>query len=151
MSESNGASVYPPRVQKSFSKLAHDALELAELQIKLFKVDTTVAGRILWSTLILASVGFALLIAALPLVMLALAEALIEHNGWSRMEALGLVAMTGLLLSALVISIGWWKFKRCLTAWQRSSEEFSRNIVWLKSALKSDDDLSLPESRKTYR
>ncbi|TWU27678.1 phage holin family protein [Bythopirellula polymerisocia] len=150
MSETNGAAPYPPRVQKSFSTLARDALDLAELQFKLFKLDSKAASRILWGTLILAAIGLALLVAALPLAMLAVAEALIENNGWSRMEALGMVSGGGILASAIAISLGWWKFKECLTAWNRSSEELTRNVDWLKSTLSSEEELPLPTSRKTF-
>ncbi len=149
MSKLNGATPYPPRMHRSFSKLAQDALDLAELQFKLFKLDTKRAGRILWTTLILAAIGFAVLVAALPVGLLALAEVLVENNGWSRMEALAAVSGGGFALCVLLIGLGWWKFTHCLIAWQRSSEELTRNIQWLKHTLSRDEDLPVPESRKS--
>ena len=150
MSETNGAVPYPPRVHKSFSKLAQHALDLAELQFKLFKVETKSAGRILWSTLIFAAIGFAVLVAVLPLALLGVAETLMQRYDWSRIEALFTVSGGGFLTSAVLISLGWWKFKECLNAWERSSSELARNIDWLKSTLKSEDQLSIPPTRKSF-
>lgn len=137
MNESNGASgrTSQPHATKGFSTLARDAIELAELQVKLFKLDSRDAGRNMRATMILSAIALVLLLACLPVVLLAGAEALVEYSQWSRFESLSAVAGGSLVLCGLLGAIGWWKLRQGLTSWQRSNEELSRNVAWLKSTL----------------
>ncbi|QEG36924.1 phage holin family protein [Bythopirellula goksoeyrii] len=153
MNNSNGASgkASQPHVTKSFSKLAHDAIELAELQVKLFKLDSRDAGRDMRATMILSAIGLVLLLACLPVVLLAGAEALVEYSQWSHFEALSIVAAGSLVLCVILGAISWWKLKKGLTSWQRSNEELSRNVAWLKSTLSNNSQATSKTQAATSR
>ncbi|QDS99473.1 phage holin family protein [Adhaeretor mobilis] len=141
MSASNGyhAKSRPqPHVRKSLGNLAHDAVELGEMQVQLLKLDTCEAGRKTRSSIVLALIGLTLSLASLPVAQFAIAEALIESGDWSRSGALGAAAIGTLAISLVFAAITWWKLRQGLGSWQRSNEEFSRNIAWFKSALRTN-------------
>jgi hypothetical protein len=119
--------------------LARDVLELTELQGSLLKVETKEAGRIAWRTLIWATLGITFLVAALPVALFAVAQALTDYAEWPRTAALGAAAVGSLIVSAIATTVGWRTFQHLLTAWRRSSNELSENVAWLKATLDSDD------------
>lgn len=123
-------------VRKSVSNLAHDAVELGELQFKLIKADGIEAAKRARSSIAFVTVGLALLVASLPVALLAVAEVLIEIGEWSRLLALSASAGGALLLSLLFALAGWWHLKQSFATWERSSVEFNRNVQWLKSVLR---------------
>lgn len=120
------------------STLAYDAIELGQLQAKLLKLDASESARNVRSSLILLCIALAALLAALPVALIAAAEALVEYADWSRPAALGISAGAASALCVLLLIIMWNKLQVAANAWQRSAAEFSRNIAWLKSALKGD-------------
>lgn len=123
----------------AFASLAHDALELGELQLRLAKLDAVENARKLRSTAILAVVGTLTLMAALPVALFSLGEWLAVQYDWTRASALFAAAGCGLIASGLLFGFAYYKLRQGFATWQRSTEELQQNIQWLKQTLKPSD------------
>ena len=144
---SNGkAKPAEPNVAASFSGLAHDAIELAELQARLLKLDVQSAARNGGMSIALAVVGICLLLGCVPVALVALGEVFVAQWGWSRAAAFGAAAAIGLALSAGAAAAAWIRVRTALASLQRSRDELNRNIAWIKSNLKRDK-LQRPQTR----
>jgi hypothetical protein len=141
----NGQPADEPNVAASFSGLAHDAIELAELQAQLLKLDVKAAARNGRTGLVLGTVGVCLLLGCVPVALLALAEVFVAQYGWSRAGSLGVAAAIGLVLSAGAGAAAWYRLRRGLASLQRSRDELNRNIAWIKSNLKRDKQRSVSD------
>ena len=137
----NGKSHFPPgAVARDVGSLAHDAIELSELQFDLFKIELRQAALGLFGPIAMfVGAGIAIL-ASLPLLLFFVATALIEWAGWTDGYApwAYLVAFgVGALIAAVVAAVGWTVLKRKLVLFRSSREELTRNIAWIKSALRA--------------
>jgi len=139
------ANAADPNVAASFSSLAHDAVELAELQAQLLKLDVQAAARYGGMSIILLVVGACLLLGCVPVALAALAEMFVAHYGWSQAGALGAAAAVGLAISAVAGAAAWYRLRKALQSLQRSRGELNRNIAWLKSNLKRDKATSFSD------
>lgn len=136
---SNGkAKPAEPNVAASFSGLAHDAIELAELQARLLKLDVQSAARNGGMSIALAVIGICLLLGCVPVALVALGEVFVAQWGWSRAAAFGTAAAIGLALSAGAAAAAWIRVRTALASLQRSRDELNRNIAWIKSNLRRD-------------
>jgi hypothetical protein len=127
-----------PNVAKSFSGLAHDAIELAELQARLLKLDAQAAARNGGTSLALLVLGACLLLGCMPVALLALGELFVLQFDWPRAGAYAASAAIGLALSAGAGLAAWQRIRTAASALRRSSEELNRNIAWIKTNLKRD-------------
>lgn len=126
-----------PNVAASFSELTHDVIELAELQTQLFALDIKSTTQKTRTSLMLAVLGICLLLGSIPVALYALAELLVEQAAWSHAAGFGLATLIGLGLSGGILAAGYIRLTKGLGALQRSREELSRNIAWIKSTLRS--------------
>jgi uncharacterized membrane protein YqjE len=126
-----------PDVAGSVSGLAHDVIELTELQVQLLTLDIKKSSQKTRLCLILAIIGICLLLASIPVALFALAELLVEQLEWSRSAALGIATLVGLLLSAILAGTAYGIFRSGLFSLQRSREELNHNIAWIKSTLRN--------------
>ncbi len=137
--QTNGkAKADRPNVRESLTGLAHDAIELAELQAQLLKLDARAAARSGGMSIAISIGGACLLLGCVPVALLALAEVLVAQWGWSREGALGAAAAIGLALSAGAGAAAWLWIRSALSSLQRSRDELNRNIAWIKANLKRD-------------
>lgn len=127
-----------PNVAASFTVLAHDAIELAELQAKLLKLDAQAAARDSGMSIALLVVGACLLLGCVPVALVALGEWFVVQFGWPRSGAYGAVAAIGLVLSVGASVAAWYRLRSAGAALQRSRDELNRNLAWIKSNLKRD-------------
>ena len=118
------------------SELVHDTVTLAELQVRLLKVElqSWSRGMAALSVWLLA----ALLLAAgtIPVLLLSLAQALVELAGLSEALALSGAALVGLAAAGIAAAVGRSKLRKHRSMLSRSQEEFRRNITWLRQVLK---------------
>jgi hypothetical protein len=126
-----------PNVATSFSGLAHDVIELGELQAQLFVHDVKCTTRKTRTSLILGVVGVCILLGSVPVLLIALGELFIEQFGWSQSAGLAVSALIGIAVSLGILALGWNRFNVGLDSIQRSRDEFSRNIAWIKASLRS--------------
>lgn len=138
---SNGRGQFPPgAVARDVGSLAHDAIELSELQFDLFKIELRQAVLGLVGPLILFFVAGMTVLASLPLLLFFVANGLIEWAEWKGDYApwayLAAFAI-GAVLALIVGVVGWTVLKRKLNLFRASREELTRNIEWMKSALRA--------------
>jgi hypothetical protein len=124
------------KVAESFSGLAHDAIELAELQARLLKLDAQAAARNGGTSIALVVLGVCLLLGCVPVALIALAEWFVYQFDWPRTGAFAAAAAIGLLASAAATYAAWIRVQTALAALQRSRDELNRNIAWIKANLK---------------
>jgi hypothetical protein len=113
----------------------HDAVTLSELQAKLLAIDMReTVVRSGWS-LCAITLGGAVALASLVILLAAGAFVLIEQTSLSAAWAFGLAALSGLLLAVGLAGGGWWALRRGFHGFQRSGCEWRKNLDWFKSEL----------------
>jgi hypothetical protein len=137
MNTNGHARTAEPNVAASFSDLTHDVIELAELQTQLLAQDVKKSAQNARMAIALCVVGLCMLLGCLPVLLILLAEVLVDAAGWSRSASFGVAAMVGLLASGVTLALGYARIKSGVIALDRSREELNRNIAWLKSTLRS--------------
>lgn len=126
-----------PNVATSFSGLAHDVIELSELQAQLLVHDVKSTTRKTRTSLILGVVGACVLLGSVPVLLIALGELIAEQTGWPRSGGLAIAAVVGIGISAGILAAARNRLNVGLSSLQRSREELNRNIAWIKSSLRS--------------
>jgi len=126
-----------PNVATSFSGLAHDVIELGELQAQLLVHDVKSTTQKTRTSMLLGVVGACVLLGSVPVLLFALAELFVERFGWARSASFAVAAVVGIVASAGVLAAAWNRLSVGLSSMQRSRDELSRNIAWIKSSLRS--------------
>jgi putative superfamily III holin-X len=126
-----------PNVTASFAELAHDVIELGELQAQLLATDIKCSSRKARTSMILAVIGICVLLGSVPVALVTVAAIFVEQLGWSQTAALGVATFLGIVLSAGFLAATWLRLRTGLSAMQRSREELSRNVAWIKASLRS--------------
>lgn len=126
-----------PDVAGSVSGLTHDMIELAELQTQLLRLDLKKSTQKTRTCLILAVIAVCLLLASLPVALVALAALLVEQLEWSQSAALGVATLVGLVLAGIFAGAAYGIVRSGLISIERSRDEFNRNVAWIKSSLKA--------------
>lgn len=131
----NGARSPSQAVRHGLSDLAHDVMTLAELQIRLMKVDLNEGVSRLVAPLIMGIAGIAALLASLPVLLLALSAVLQEFAGISASLSLLLASGIGFALAALLVGMSIAAFRRSFPMLERSRTELNYNLEWMKHML----------------
>jgi hypothetical protein len=126
-----------PDVAGSVSAVTNNVIELSELQAQLLKLELKKSTRKARTCLIVAIIAICLLLASIPVALLALAELLVDQLDWSRPLAVGVAALIGLLLSAIFAGVAYAIQRSGLMSLQQSHDELKRNLAWIKSALRN--------------
>ncbi len=136
----NGRSSPTAGVRHGLSGLLHDVTTLAELQAELLKLDAQDAARraVLPAALIGAAVVFAL--STVPLLLLVVAQLLRDQAEWPAALATFVALLIGLLIAGVCGWLGFRGVRRMLEPLDRSRDELSRNIAWLKTALQRQEN-----------
>lgn len=136
---------------RSVSDLAHDLAEMAELQYRLFGLDCRDATSKAGVPVALLGIGIWFVFATVPLLLFALAWSLIEFAGMPATWAYLIAAGAGALLGGLMLAGAFFGFKRSITPFRRSREEFQRNFEWFKRAVRgrtSEPTSTYPAGRR---
>jgi Putative Actinobacterial Holin-X, holin superfamily III len=124
----------------SWKRLLLDSLSLAGLQAQLFSIDGKAwLGRV-HVAIILLIASIVLGLASLPLLLAAAVVGLTVigiHVGW----ALLLVGGVGILVAALVASMSVRRITESSTSFDRSRQEFGRNMSWMREQLTETDGI----------
>jgi hypothetical protein len=125
----------PYGVAKDVGELTHDIMSLAELQFALFRSDCRNGLKEL--QIPLGLLLFAALVAAgtVPVALMGMAELLVQVVGLSRVAAFSIAALGGFILALAMGLVGWFSL-RGIVVFQRSREELTRSVTWIKQALK---------------
>ncbi|HEX5472859.1 MAG TPA: phage holin family protein [Lacipirellulaceae bacterium] len=137
-----------PNVATSFSELAHDVIELAELQSQLMVLDVKNAVQKTRSSVVLAVTAFCIFLGSIPVGLFALAQLFVLWFDWPQWAGFGLSWIVGLVISACIGVGAWFRFRSGPGTMERSREELTRNIAWIKSSLRSREPTAYERQRK---
>jgi hypothetical protein len=122
-------------VYRNVRHLGRDFVNLAELQFKLLSVDLKdVKGHALGPALGIG-IGLVVLLATLPVAMIAAAHLLIDFAGWPPAAAYGLAAAVGLVIGGVLLFVCAKRIATSFSALHRSRQEFIKNLDWIKTVL----------------
>jgi uncharacterized membrane protein YciS (DUF1049 family) len=124
-----------PNVAASVAEVTRDVIELTELQSQLLMLDLKKSAEMAKACIILAIVAACLLLASIPVALIAFGYLLVEQLEWSVAGSMGLAALVGLVLCGIVAGVAYGYVKRGLVSIERSRDELRRNVAWLKSTL----------------
>ena len=126
----------PDGVAKDMGELTHDMMSLAELQFELVRNDYRAGMKGLLVPIVLLLVAGIVALGTAPIALLLMAEILIQVAGLSRVSALSIAALGGLIVAVVLGVVGWSQLRGVGRVFQRSREEWIRNLNWIKLALK---------------
>lgn len=124
------------RPQRTFGNLGHDAVELLELQAKLFMIDTRESARSLIYGVVMLLAAGVLMLAGSTVLAFSLAWLFYDVLEWPR--PLAFLAAGGIVLVICAV-VGWLSIRKLLQAakvYRRSGRELSRNLQWFRNAWK---------------
>lgn len=128
----NGA---PEGVVGGIAEFGNDISTLAELQIKLAWLDLKECLSQALIPLVMIVAGFLLLVGALPVALLGIAQIVASYFEISPGAAMLLTGVAVLLLAAVILLVAVMRIGPSFTIFRRSSEEFNRNLNWIRTVL----------------
>jgi uncharacterized membrane protein YqjE len=134
MTGGNGRRNPSKAVVHSVADLAHDIATLAELQAKLAAVDLRDTASKAMRSCVKLGAGLALMLAALPVILMGVAYLLVDA-GLSTWLAFLLTGVGAAGLAAVIAFVATTQLRHSFEAFQRSREEFVKNLQWVKGVL----------------
>lgn len=122
-------------IRRSVGDITRDAVQLAEYQLKLVQHEAQSGLRRLVLPILILSLAFAATMAALPVGLILIAEALVEFTSLGRTASYAIAFATGAACASIPGSIGYGLLRGRLKIFNRSLNEFSRNVHWFKCAI----------------
>jgi len=127
----------PSDLAQGAGDLAHDVIELGELQVSLLKADAADAVKGAITPVILIGVGAVVMLSTLPVLVLSVGYLVAENvTAMSTSASLASTAGVFVLVFGGMVAGGAWLLTKRLNVFSRSMEELSRNIRWIKTVLK---------------
>jgi|GEM_PF-1534713 len=131
-----GDGVHMEKPQRTFGNLGHDAVELIELQAKLFMIDTRESARALIYGAVLVLAAAILMLTGATVMAFSLAWLFYDVLEWPRPLAFLAAGGIVLLICGIVGWLGVRKLLRAAKVYRRSGRELSRNLQWFRNAWK---------------
>lgn len=136
MTHHNGKSTAPPvAVARSMQQLAHDVVELAELQTAMIQLELKGWWKQLVAPIAFFAIAFLLAVSSIPILILSGAYGLHVATdlgmGWSLLIAAGV----SLLIGGIVGYLGLRALKAAHAPLEESRRELSQNVRWIKTVL----------------
>ena len=137
MNRRNGSTPSPPNgVAKDMGELTHDIMSLAELQFELFRIDCREGLKRMLVPVAMLLVAGIVAVGTVPIALIFIAEFLTQAAGLSRAAAFSIVALSGFIVALAMGVVGWSYLRGGVRVFERSREELTRNMTWIKHALK---------------
>jgi hypothetical protein len=137
MNRRNGSATSAANVvAKGMGELTHDIVSLAELQLELFRIDCRKGLKRILSPVALLLVAGIVAVGTVSIALMLVAEFLTQTAGLSRAAAFSIAAMSGFIAAVAIGVVGWSYLRGVVGVFERSREEFTRNMTWIKHALK---------------
>lgn len=115
------------------AEVTSDVLELAELQLKLVRLDAADAvKRVIWPTGLLVF-AVCMAIASLPVAFLGLAGGLEQVAGIEAWQAQLVVGALGVVIALVAVVVALRALSAAVTTFSRSTQELTKNVAWMKS------------------
>jgi hypothetical protein len=137
MNRRNGSTLSPPNGgAKGMGELTNDIVSLAELQFELFRIDCREGiKRMLIPGALLLFAGI-VAVGTVPIALMLIAGLLTQAAGLSRAAAFSIAALSGFIVAVAIGVVGWSCLRGVVRVFERSREELTRNMAWIKHALK---------------
>ncbi len=127
------------RARYSATAVARDLWSLAELQSQLMAADFRESRRRAMAALVASVIGLVILLAAMPIALVALAE-LLRMAGLSAPAGYGCAALAAVVIAGGALWFAWRRLNAALTSFSRSRDELRRNLNAIRCALSSCDE-----------
>ena len=75
-------------------------------------------------------------VGTVPIALIFIAEFLAQAAGLSRAAAFSIAAMSGFIVALAIGVVGWSYLRGVVRVFERSREELTHNMAWIKHALK---------------
>lgn len=108
-------------------------IELAELQVQLVKADAKAACVRSITSVVTVVLSGLLMMASWPVLLLGLAGVIAKRLDVDLATMQLVVGTCGLVIAAVCVIIAGRALGKATSAFQRSSEEFSKNVSWIKT------------------
>lgn len=133
----NGRPETPPHaVARSSAEFLSDIATLAELQGKLLLVEFNDGiSRLLFSAAI-AVAGTVIALGCVPIALAALALTIHTYAQLSLAASFGIALASGLVLAAALLIPALFAVRKGLWIFERSRDEWRKNVQWAKEALR---------------
>jgi hypothetical protein len=122
-------------VRNGVGDLLHDIVTLSELQSELLLLDARQSAQKAQTPIILMGIGAVLALGAVPVLLLALGEALVDFLEWKRSLAYLVSGLAGTIIGGVLLMIAWRATGDIIAVFNRSKAEFAENVRWIKYAL----------------
>jgi len=117
-------------------ELTHDIVSLAELQFELFRIDCREGFKRILVPVAVLLVAAVVAVGTVPIALILVAEFLAQAAGLSRAAAFSIAAMSGFFVALAIGVVGWSCLRGVVRVFERSREELTCNMNWIKHALK---------------
>ncbi|QDU95389.1 phage holin family protein [Lignipirellula cremea] len=117
-------------------ELAHDVIELGELQVNLLRADVSEALERSTLPAIVVAIGLVAAASCAPAIVLSVGFALAEFTPLSVAGGLAIASVSVFVLSMAAAGLAAWRMKSSFAVFHRSMDEFSRNVRWIKAVLR---------------
>jgi hypothetical protein len=137
VSRNNGPNILasPLTMVGNIADFGNDIATLAELQAKLTLLDAKDAAAKATRPLIFLGAGLGLALASLPVILIGLADLIARSANLSTGVSQLIVGLTSLAIAGVAGFVGWKGSTDSLSSFRRSSEEFTRNVSWVRTVL----------------
>ena len=137
MNRRNGSTRSTPNgLAKNMGKLTHDIVSLAEFQFELFRSDCREGFKRMLVPIAMLLVAGTVAVGTVPIALILIAELLVQSAGLSRAAAFSIAALSSFIVAVAMAVVGWSYMRGVVRVFERSREELTRNIAWIKHALK---------------
>ena len=116
-------------------ELTHDIVSLAELQFELFRIDCREGLKRMLIPVALLLLAGIVAVGTVPVALIIIAEFLTQAAGLSRAAAYSIAALSGLIVAVAMGVVGWSSMRGVVRVFERSREELTLNMTWIKHAL----------------
>jgi len=128
-------------VKAEAARLKSDIVSLSQLRWQLARLEASAAARSLRRLTVVLTAAVLAVLVAVPLLLVALAEALDGRLGvprWVWLLALGV----GLLLTAALAAwTRWRRFRQEFVGFEQTIEELREDVVWLRERFAKREEL----------
>lgn len=126
-----------PSAGVRIARLAHDLIELIELQFQLLAFDLREGKSRAILPLVLGGIGALLFLAALPVMLIGASWLMVSLTNLSVPAAFLIVGFAALAVSVILGLAAYYKLKQVARIFARSQRELKSNLNWIKRTLKS--------------
>lgn len=139
---SNGHGAHPSTLSstrsaaRNMAHLLHDAVTLAQLQLRLLIVDCQQLQAKLGAPLIAICIGVIVILSTLPVALAGIALLFRDEVGLSRLAAVWSTFGLALVVGAVCLGCGVWWLRNVSNVFESSRVEWTQNIERLKEMLR---------------